>query len=339
MALVDAYSHVLPPTYYDALAERSGGTHAIADLLEAIPALMDVEKRLDLIDRHDIDEQVLVPATPAVETVADRVGAAELARAANDGVAAIVDDHPDRFHGVATLPMNNPEAMLEELDRAVLELDLAGVLLYSSVDDRAAADPHLVGAGKPIDAEAFEPFYERVAELGVPIWLHPGRPKTKPDYVGEVESKYLIWQWLGWPYELSAAMARLAFSGVLARHDLTVVCHHAGAMIPLVASRMGVHYPLFEMGGEHHGGALSPPYIDEFRRFYVDTATFGSVPALAAAVEFFGPEHCCFGTDAPFDVEGGDVSIGENRRALADLDLDESAGARIREGTARALLG
>ncbi len=339
MPTIDAYSHIMPRPYYEALNARSGGTHAVADLLEAIPALMDVERRLELLDRHGIDEQVLVPATPAVETVADRVGAAELARTANDATAAIVDDHPDRFHGVATVAMNNPEAMCGELDRAIGELDLSGVLLYSSVDDRPADQPHLVGAGTPIDDPVFEPFYERVGDLDVPIWLHPARPRTNPDYVGESTSKYLIWQLLGWPYELSAAMARLAFSGLLDRHDLRVVCHHAGAMLPLLAGRMDVHYPLFEMGGEHHGGALSPPYAEAFRGFYADTATFGNVPALAMAVDFFGPEHCCFGTDAPFDAEGGDVSLGENRRALAALDLDASARERIQAGTARALLG
>lgn len=338
MRTVDAYSHVLPRAYYEALDERSGGTHAIAGLLEAIPALMDVDERLALMDRHGIDEQVLVPAAPAVETVADRVGAAELARTANDGVAEIVADNPDRFHGVATVAMNDPAAMVEELDRSVTGLGLSGVLLYSSVDDRPATDPHLVAAGKPIDAPEFETFYERVADLDVPIWLHPARPKTNPDYVGETESKYLVWQMFGWPYELSVAMARLVFSGVLARHDLTVITHHAGAMVPLLAGRMGVHYDLFEMTGDHYGGEASRPYVDEFRRFYADTATFGSVPALRTAYEFFGPDHLLFGTDAPFDAEGGDRSIGENRRALAELDVVDAEREQLAAGNVDRLL-
>jgi len=339
MRTIDAYSHVLPRAYRDALAERSGGTHAIADLLEAIPALVDVDERLALMDRHGVDEQVLVPATPAVETVADRVGAAELARVANDGIAEIVDAHPDRFHGVATVAMNNPTAMVEELDRAVGDRGLDGVLLYSSVDDRPATDAHIEGAGRPIDGEEFEPFYERVADYDVPIWLHPARPKTNPDYLGELESKYLIWQMFGWPYELSAAMARLVFSGVLDRHDLTVIAHHAGAMVPLLAGRMGVHYDLFEMTGDRVSEAAAKPYVDEFRRFYADTATFGSVPALRTAYEFFGPDRLLFGTDAPFDSEGGDRALGENRRALENLELDQSARERLLAGNAAGLLG
>ena len=339
MRTIDAYCHVLPREYHEAIAERSGGDYAISRLHEQIPALTDVTARIELMDRHSVDEQILVPASPAVETMADRTGAAELARIANDGVADIVSRHPDRFRGVATVPMNNPQAMLEELDRAVAELDMAGVLLYSSVDDRAASDGHVEGAGRPIDLPQLEPFYERVAHHDVPVWLHPSRPRTNPDYVGELDSKYLIWQMYGWPFELSAAMSRLVFSGLMERYDLTVIAHHAGSLLPLLAGRMPVHYELFESAGEPVGDDLSRPYADHFRQFYADTVTFGNVPALRAAYEFFGPDHLLFGTDAPFDTEGGDRSTASNLEGLYGLEIPDAERERIAAGNVERLLG
>lgn len=74
-------------------------------------------------------------------------------------------------------------------------------------------------AVRPIDLPELEPFYERVAHHGVTIWLHPSRPRTNPDYVGELDSKYLIWQMYGWPFELSAARSRSVFSGLMKRYD------------------------------------------------------------------------------------------------------------------------
>lgn len=338
MRKIDAFSHVLPQEYYEALNERSGGSHVVAGMHEYLPALSDVDERLALMDRYDVDEQVLVPANPPVETVADRVGAHELARTMNDGIADIVADHPDRFRGVATVPMNNPEAMVTELDRVVADLDLAGVLLYTSIDNRRDDDPHIEGPGRPLDVPELEPFFERVAHHDVPVWLHPLRPKTNPDYIGERESKYVVWQMFGWPYELAAAMARLVFSGVMDRHDLTVIAHHAGAMVPLVADRMAIHYDLFEATGTDVETGVSRPYVEKFREFYVDTATFGNVPALRNVYEFFGPDHVLFGTDAPFDAEGGDLCTAENARAVTELNVSDDERERIFAGNVERLL-
>ncbi|RQH02388.1 amidohydrolase family protein [Natrarchaeobius oligotrophus] len=329
--IVDGFSHVLPAEYKDALDSYAGGSHVVSGLLDSIPELTDVDRRLDLMDEHGVDVGVLTPASPPVETIADRRGAVELARTMNDGIARIATEHPDRFVGVATVPMNDPDAMVDELDRAVTDLGLQGALVYSSVDRRPADEPHLGGTGRPIDRPELDPFYEAVTDLDVPIWLHPTRPKTVPEYVGERDSKHLIWQLFGWPFELSAAMARLVFGGVFERHpDLDVIAHHAGGMLPLLAGRMDVHAELFETFGDADvGGDLSRPYVDHFRQFYVDSATFGSVAALECALEFFGPDRLLFGTDAPFDVDGGAVSVERSLEAVARLDVSEADRRRI----------
>lgn len=333
---IDGYSHILPIEYKEALESYAVDSHTVSGLLSSIPELSDVDARLRLMDEHSVDMSILTPASPPVETVADHRGAVKLAKAMNDGIARIVADHPDRFFGVATVPMNNPGAMVEEVYRAVEELGLNGVLLYSSVDSRAADEPHLGGAGRPIDRPEFEEFYEAVADLNVPIWLHPSRPSTVPEYVGEQRSKYLIWQMFGWPFELSAAMARIVFGGVFERHpELKIIAHHAGGMIPLLSGRMDVHTELFEtFGSADLGGSVSQPYSQHFKKFYADTATFGSSSALRSAIEFFGADHILFGTDAPFDVDGGRRSTKLTIEALEGLNLSVSERKQIHSQTA-----
>lgn len=337
---IDAFAHVVPPAYHSALVEHVGRGHLLVDQINRLTTLTDVNRRLAIMDEYGIDQQVLVPASPGVETVADPVGAARLARLANDELAEIVDDHPNRFYGVAMVPMNDPEEMIAELRRAVETLDLSGVLLYTSVDERASDDSHLAAAGKPIDTAAFESFYETAAQLDVPIWLHPNRPQTKPDYVGELDSKYLVWQLFGWPFETTKAMTRLIFGGVLDRHpDLDFVVHHAGGMVPFFENRIEHVYSLAEhLSGETIGADLSAPPLEYFKRFTVDTATMGATHALYSAYECFGPENLVFGTDMPFDTEGGETFTRETARAVSAMDVSDADKARIYSGNIERLL-
>ncbi|WP_231189411.1 amidohydrolase family protein [Haladaptatus sp. DYF46] len=328
---IDAYAHIVPEPYYEQLESHTGGDYLISEFINNIDLLTDVETRLTLMDKHGIDRQILVPASPAVETVADSFSAAELARSANDGVAEVVNDHPDRFDGIAMIPMNNPSEMVTELERAILDLGLSGVLLYTSVDNRSGDDAHIEAAGKPIDTPLFEILYETAEDLNAPIWLHPERPKSKPDYVGELESKYLIWQMFGWPFETTKTMARLVFSGVLERYpDLEFIVHHAGGMTPLFDGRIEHIYQLFEEFTEiEYGESLSKPYLDYFKMFNVDTATMGSTSALMATYEFYGPENMVFGTDMPFDIEGGEITTSVTDNAVLQMDIPKKEKEQI----------
>lgn len=321
---IDAYTHFQPRAYLEALDRQTGGAFPLSDATTGIPTLTDVKRRLDLMDKYGIDTHVLVLGSPAVEVVvSDPEKASELAALANDGIAEVVSEYPDRFVGVASVAMNNPEAMVAELERSVTELGLAGVLVYSSA------------AGRPIDGPEFEPFYQKVAQLDVPIWLHPERPVTQPDYVGEEESKYAIWQVFGWPFETTAAMTRLVFSGVLERYpELKIIVHHHGAMLPPFAGRVEHCYDLFEMSGQDYGAPLPRPYIDYFKMFYADTASMGSTPALMNARDFFGPDHLVFGTDVPFDIEYGEIFTRETlgaveRMEASPAEIDQIMGKNI----------
>jgi aminocarboxymuconate-semialdehyde decarboxylase len=257
----------------------------------------------------------------------------ELARLANDGMAEIAGRHPDRFPGfVASLPMNDPDAALLEIDRAIDQLGATGVQIFSNV------------AGRPLDLPEYRPIFARMAERDLPIWLHPARPASVADYPGESRSKFDIWWAFGWPYETSAAMARLVFSGLFDRHpDLKIITHHLGAMIPFCEGRLaGGLDQLGSRSDDAEDGAalgrLRRRPIDYFRMFYGDTALFGAWPAMQSGLAFFGADHVLFGTDMPFDPEKGPGFIRDTIAAMERLQATAEERERIYEGNARRLL-
>src|SRR3989304_3329879 len=130
------------------------------------------------------------------------------------------------------------------------------------------------------------------------------------DYRTESFSKYLIWQGCGWPYESTAAMARLVFSGILDDYpNLRILVHHTGAMVPFFSGRLHAMYTTFEpLLLEERGTPLKRPVLDYFRSFYADTSTF-TAAAVECGCDFFGGAHVVFGTDAPFDWGGGRFSV------------------------------
>jgi predicted TIM-barrel fold metal-dependent hydrolase len=266
---------------------------------QRVQALTDDARRLELMDECDIRMQVLATPSPPLDEQFKQKTAQELARLANDEMAAIVARHPDRFIGTATLSLADPEWAAGELTRAVKELGLHGAQVYTSVNGRA------------IDGPDFQPLYATLEDLNVPAWLHPERSSRQPDYAGEDESKYGMFLVFGWPYETTIAMARLVFSGTIQRHPgLKVIAHHAGAMVPRLANRIRTHYQnLPRVDGPDD---LELPPIEYFKRFWVDTVTQGSPSALMSAREVFGAERLVFASDMPFGThEGKDFILSE----------------------------
>jgi aminocarboxymuconate-semialdehyde decarboxylase len=306
---------------------------ALQKRMSGIPVLVDVEQRLRVMDRYEGYRQVLTLANPPIEVVGGPQISPELAKLANDGMAEVVARHPDRFPGfVASLPMNNPDAAVKEIDRALDELHATGVQVYTNV------------AGRPLDLPEYQPVFDRMAQRDLPIWLHPARPPSVADYAGEPRSKWDIWWAFGWPYETAAAMARLVFSGIFDRHpQLKIITHHMGSMIPFCAGRVG--------GGLDQLGSrtddpddmaalkrLKKRPIDYFKMFYGDTALFGAHHAMECGLAFFGADRVLFGTDMPFDPEKGPGLIRETIAAMERMRATPEEKAKIYEGNARRLL-
>ncbi len=273
---IDVFAHLLPPKYFAALQQKARpglDFHREADNL----ANTRIDIRLRVMNRYPDVVQVLTISQPPVETVAEPRQAVELARLANNELAEIVNRYPDKFiAGVACLPLNDIDASLKEADRAINELHFRGVQIYSNVD------------GEPLDAPKFRPLYEKMAQHGLPIWIHPR--------MGESGDKPLF----GWPYETSDSMLRLVSSGVLCDYpDIKFITHHCGAMVSFFEQRIRWLFPL-----EFSATGIRNP-VEQFQKFYCDTAVYGSTAALMCAYKFFGADHLLFGTDTPLGPKYG----------------------------------
>jgi len=189
--------------------------------------------------------------------------------------------------------------------------------------------------GKPLDAPEFRPVFKAMELLGKPVGFIPARTASFPDYQTEEQSLYEIWWTFGWPYESSAAQARIVFSKMLDEMpNLKIIIHHAGGMTPFFEGRVGPGWD--QLGARTSFRDYKPLLkelkkrpLDYFKMFYADTATFGSKAALVCALSFYGIEHVLFASDAPFDPEGGPMYIRETLRVIDGLDMSKEDREKI----------
>jgi predicted TIM-barrel fold metal-dependent hydrolase len=330
---IDIFCHIVPQNYYDRMLKLPETGTTIKRRTANIPAMVNLDARFRIMDRFDEYCQVVSMAAPPIEAMGDAKLSPELAQIANDGMAELVVKHPDRFPGfVAALPMNNPAAAVEEIDRAVLKLGAVGFQLYSNVN------------GRPLDEPDFLPIFEKIAERNVPIWLHPSRSSAFPDYLTEKKSKFELWWVFGWPYETSVAMARILFAGYFDKFpELKIISHHLGAMIPYFSGRTGPGLDQLGARTEEEdlamvGRKLRKRPQEYFKMFYADTATFGSMPALRCGLEFFGADQVLFASDTPFDPEKGPGYIRETIKCVEGVEMLAADRYKIYEGNARKLM-
>jgi aminocarboxymuconate-semialdehyde decarboxylase len=321
---IDLFTHILPPGYFERFMKVAPGFKDIGKRMRGIPMLADLDVRFRVMDGFDEYRQVLSLPTPPIEVFARGTDAMDLARAANDGMAELVTRYPDRFSGfVASLPLGDPDAAAQELDRALDHLGARGFQMFSNV------------LGKPITAREFLPLFEAVHRRDVPIWLHPYRGADFSDYHAEEKSQFEIWWTFGWPYDTSVAMARVVFAGYFDRFPgLKIITHHMGAMAPYFAGRIG---PGWDQLGARTSDtdyslvlkSLKKRPIDYFRMFYADTALFGAYDATVCGLQFFGVDRVVFASDAPFDPEKGPMYIRETIAIVDRLPVSEDERARI----------
>ena len=324
---IDIYAHIVPKKFIEAAEKFTQSGHIIRKYVTNCPTVNDWEHRFRIMDKYGAYMQVLTVSGTHSVMFGDK--AAELAKIVNDEVAEIISKYPERFiAGVATLPMNNMDAALKEMDRALNDLNLKGVQIWTSKNTM------------PLDSVEFMPLYERISQHDLPIWIHPIRGVTISDYSREKESKYHIFSIFGWPYETTVAMTRLVFSRVLQKYpNLKFITHHCGGMIPYFADRIVSHcdYNKSRRKETYTKGLTNPP-IEYFRMFYNDTALNGGTSSLMCAYDFFGAEHLLFGTDMPYDSQLGDLSIGKTVHAIEQMAIPDSDKKKIFEDNARKLL-
>jgi predicted TIM-barrel fold metal-dependent hydrolase len=330
---IDLFCHILPPDYFERMTAISARGSYMQKRIREIPVMVDLELRFRMMDLFGEYQQVFSLAAPPIEALASADTSPDLARLANDSMAEIVTRHPDRFPAfIASVPMNNVEAAVREIDHAVNHLKAVGIQIFTNVNGKALDDPE------------FAPIFQRMAELDRPIWMHPTRTATFADYATESKSRFELWWTFGWPYETSVAMARILFAGYFDRFpNLKVITHHMGGMIPYFAGRIGPG--LDQLGVRTDDEDLTVylkrlkkrPY-DYFKMFYADTALFGAPHAVECGLKFFGVDQVVFASDFPFDPEKGTFNIRETIKDIDGLHISDGDRQKIYEGNARRIL-
>ena len=334
MKYIDAFNHFFPSRLWEKMLASDGAARDIGARMRAIPCIYDLDVRMRIMDEFGDYRQILSLGMPPLEALGSATETAELARLGNDGMQELVDRHPDRFAGyVASLPLNDPEAAAREAERAFTEAGANGLQIHSNVN------------GAPLDEAKFFPIFELAEKYDRPILLHPARGANMPDYATESKSKYEIWWTFGWPYETSAAMARLVFSGIIDRlPGLKVMAHHLGAMIPYFEGRVG---PGWDQLGKRTSdedltqvlAQLKRRPFEYFKDFYADTAVFGSRPATVCGLDFYGADRVLFASDSPFDPEKGPGYIRDTIRVLESIDMPLDEREKISFRNAETLFG
>ncbi len=329
--IIDIFNHFMPKAYLDRLAELVPDHIAVTGF-PRLKTLVDVDARLRLLDQFDDLRQVICLANPPLELVAPPDQTPALARLANDSMAEVCRSHPDRFPAfIASLPMNNVDACLAEIDRAIGELGARGVQVFTNV------------AGKPLSAPEFRPIFETMVAHDLPVWVHPMRGPNFPDYASEKASENEIWFSFGWPYETTACMTRLIYSGLFdALPSLKIITHHMGGMIPYFAGKIKLGFRQIFFGTPEQNPVasecgLKKPPVEYFKMLYADTALGEDAPTRCGHA-FFGTAKCLFATDAPFDAEQGRGLIANSLLAVNMLEIPQAEKDAILSGNAKRLL-
>jgi len=325
---IDAFTHVLPPRYaervFDLLRARGDSSASEYERMMGLdPTLRDLDARFRLMDQLGDDyRQVLVMAHTSVEHEAPDV-ARDLARVGNEELAGLVASYPNRFAGwVAQAALQAGQSGLDAISEAMSEGAL-GVQVFTSMQ------------GRCLDHPDYEPFFELMANLDRPIWIHPNRTVRWSDFpLSEPESRYGMYARAGWPTDTTVTMCRLTYAGYMERWPaLKIIVHHSGGTVPMLAGRLKTLQTTPDNVAVAERLTRTP--LENLKQFYADTANFGNPIALAAALEFFGPEHVLFGSDFGFSVKFAPETIDDIETVISD----EEVKRMVYEGNARRLLG
>jgi aminocarboxymuconate-semialdehyde decarboxylase len=327
MKIIDSHFHWWPRSFLEELGRRPGypdvtvndrGGYAYkrhagsADTLNSWKEWFDLDDQLAYMDALGHEVGVVCSIGPLSVHFSD----VELAQGRDDALfwneemAGAQKKYPGRVWASAAVPLQDTEAAIEVMDDAVGRLGLMGVNL-----------PGSVGADPRIDADRLDPFYARVAELGIPMFLHPTDAVFQDMLDGYDGALHLS---LGRVVEVSVAAMRLVFSGIMERHpDLKIVMSHTGGALPYQSGRM-------DKNGKKARLPREPStYI---RRMYSDTVT-PHAEGMRFAIDYFGVDHVMYGTDYPCWVPEDAL------RFLDECGLSAEDQEKIFYSNARRILG
>ena len=270
--------------------------------------------RLDEMDRAGIERSVLSVTCPGVQAERDAAVAVCRAKQANDGLVIEIQKQPRRYSGFAHLPMQDPAAAADELERCMRDLGFCGALINGHTN------------GDYLDHPKFQVFWERANELAAPIYLHPADPvSTYPAIAGCAGLKRAMWEW---SVETASHALRLIFGGIFDRFpNARLVLGHLGETLPYLLWR-------FDSRAAIYGLKLQKRPSEYLREqvFVTMSGMFSSEPLLCA-IGALGAGHVMFSVDYPYE------SSEEAASFIEHVPLDAAVRASVCFYNAAKLLG
>ena len=254
------------------------------------PKLMGIEERIQDMDRMGVDIQAVCPAPYHYFYFTEPKLGAELARDVNHGIAELVAKHPDRFVGLGSVPLQNAELAVKELEYCVKKLGMRGVEICTNVNGMNLTDPRL----------GLEKFFAKANELGTVIFMHPlGYTQ------GERLTNHYFNNVIGNPLETTVAVSHLILDGVVARNPkIKFIAAHGGGYIAHYWARMDHAW----QARPDVRTVIKKKPSSYLEKFYFDTITFDP-RMLKNLIDRYGAEHVLLGTDYPYDM-GMDDPLG-----------------------------
>lgn len=316
---IDIHNHVIPerflkevtstPARFKARIEERDDIRTMAhEQGYAYPLFEEfhnAEAKLAAMDRQGIDIAVISPAPPLFYYWSPLDLATQTARLVNDGVADMAAQAPARLRGMATLPMQHPDAAIAEMERVVRDYQFKAVEIGTSIE------------GEQLSEARFRPVLRRAQELGIFIFAHPYYVGAKPEL-----NNYYLTNLIGNPLDTTVMAANLMFSGVLDElPDLRICLAHGGGFLPYQIGRLAHGYTV---RSEPRVNCKQSP-SKFLRNFYFDSLVFDPC-ALRYLIDMVGADHICIGTDAPFDM--GDDNPVQTLSAIPDITQHEDHAIR-----------
>ncbi|WP_353138730.1 amidohydrolase family protein [Limnohabitans sp.] len=275
------------------------------------PKLMGIDVRLKDMDRMGVDIQAVAPAPYHYFYFTEPAYGAELAREVNEGIANVVAQHPDRFVGMGSVPLQNAELAVKELEYCVKKLGLRGVEINTNVNGLNLTDPTL----------GLEKFFAKANELGIVVFMHPlGYTQ------GERLRNHYFNNVIGNPLETTVAVSHLIFDGVVARYPkIKFLAAHGGGFLAHYWARMDHAW----RARPDTRTVIKKKPSSYLEKFYFDSITFDP-RMLKQLIDRYGADHVMLGTDYPYDMGEDDprgLIAGVNRLSAADRRLIEGGNA------------
>jgi aminocarboxymuconate-semialdehyde decarboxylase len=287
-------------------------TYRGARFFGVTPAMTDVSSRIEDMDRVGIDVEVVSLSTPNV-FFTDAKHQPEVAVMINDSYAELIAQHPKRFKGFASIPMDAPDAALNELHRAIDTLKLNGVVLLSNI------------GGKPLTAPEYRPFFEEANRMELCIFLHPMLPANSDAF-----REYVLGPIIGFPFDTSLAVARMCYDGMFEElSNIRWIIGHLGGAIPYLMERMDNGFRDF---------ADCRVKIDQLpsvylKQLYYDTVSF-SPYTLKMVRDMVGADHMVMGSDYPHLLGSIDRAV----TSIEQLEITANEKDQIFSKTALSIL-